>query len=127
MKKLVFLMVFMLSALGINAKEYQIESITSRVFANGSWTDWLGWEESSLILNMDKTHIKINSDTPQSYTIITDTYDKKRYSDGYIYESWTAKDKQSRRLKITLISKDGYLYYISIAYHDAEWVYKISL
>ena len=128
MKKLLvcLLLVFTTLMASAETRSYRIESFSCKTYVTGVWSTWSTPESSNLILSMNETNISINSSDSQFYTIRVDTYSTKVKSDGYTYDTWYAVDKNGLTLQITMISKSNVLYYVLIAYNDAEWLYGIS-
>jgi hypothetical protein len=129
MKKILLILALMLTTLTAfsqNSLDYNIESFAYKTYTSGIWSAWSKFESTNLTLTLTDTTISIDSNEPQLYTIIVDSYSTKVKSDSFKYDSWNVVDREGLYAKVTLISKNDVLYYVLVVYNDVKWIYGIS-
>ena len=128
MKRFFIMLMMVCSILGMQASEvskYRAHNVSFSYCVNGVWSDWTSPETANVLISTTETMIGINSSKPQFYTIRVSTY-CEQIDSNFTYRTWLATDSNGLTVKISLVSKSEYLFYVVIEYNDFKILYDLT-
>ena len=129
MKKLLFLILFVLSTITISAQVYTYRTYQyayKQVNSYGNWTNWSDWQKSDMLMtiNFDTDIVKIYSPKVQTYRItefvrnFTDNSGGKQVELAFVDQDG---DRGHMRLRIETNGNSQ----VYIEFNNIMWVYNV--
>jgi hypothetical protein len=128
MKKVLLTLLLTLTLLvGYAQNEVYARATTLNIGVKNNWTgefEWAGPQvtENGVNIMIEKTAITINSQSPQHYTIYSDS-ENVEVEGSAVY--WYAYDLTGQRCRLYLIENEVGDDFLAIEYNDFAWIYSL--
>jgi hypothetical protein len=128
MKKLLTTLLLSLTLLvGYAQNAVYARATTLNIGVKNNWTgefEWAGPQvtENGVTIMIEKTAITINSQSPQHYTIYSDS-ENVEVEGSAVY--WYAYDLTGQRCRLYLIENEVGDDFLAIEYNDFAWIYSL--
>ena len=130
MKKILFILCFIVASLGASAQGTQRLRAVSYSYQlqddNGNWLDWTDWETSNVPITVDPVAQQVTIFTPDLqkynlYEFLGDNYDV----DGLETVSWRFKDQDADEGILRFVERPSGNLEIYIDFANMRWVYRV--
>jgi hypothetical protein len=128
MKKVLLTLLLTLTLLvGYAQNAVYARATTLNIGVKNNWTgefEWAGPQvtENGVTIMIEKTAITINSQSPQHYTIYSDS-ENVEVEGSAVY--WYAYDLTGQRCRLYLIENEVGDDFLAIEYNDFAWIYSL--
>ena len=128
MKKIITTLLLALSlVVGYTQDVVYARATTLNVGVKNNWTgefEWAGPQaiEGGVIIRIEPTSVSVNSQSPQHYTIYSDSEDVDVEGSATY---WYAYDSTGQRCRLYLIKNEVGDNFLAIEYNDFAWIYNL--
>jgi hypothetical protein len=127
MKKIIStILLALLVTIGYTQDAAYARATTLNIGVKNNWTgdfDWAGPQViEGVTIKIESSQISVNSQTPQRYTIYSDSEDVE-VEGSAVY--WYAYDLNGQRCRLYLIENEVGDDFLAIEYNDFAWIYNL--